>query len=110
MQAAEMAVEQKKDRTRRGGGLTALVRELQRMTEASTARLAELAKEEGERLTRKAEEVVNAARLAEAREHDDHVKVRAGLNTITGGAVERLVRISKEKDIKDFLREHGWRV
>jgi len=77
------------------------------MTEAYTAKLAELAKVLGEELTRKAEEVQNEVRLAEAREHGDHAKVRAGLNTITGGAVERLVRVSKEEDTRRHVSIHG---
>src|SRR5215813_12218658 len=109
MQATETVVE-KTQRKRRGSSLPGLVRELQKMTEASAAKLIEIAKEEGERLASKAAEVVEAARLAETREQDDHVKVRAGLNTITGGAVERLVRVSSDEDIKAFLRDKGWRV
>ena len=109
MQATETGSE-KKERNRRGSALPALVRELQRMTEASSSKLVEIAKEEGEKLVKKVAEVVEAARLAEAREQDDHAKVRAGLNTITGGAVERLVRVSNHEDIKAFLRDKNWRV
>jgi hypothetical protein len=109
MQATETEVE-KKEPKRRGSALPGLARELQKMTEVSTAKLAALAKEEGEKLARKAAEVVEAARLAESREQDDHAKVRAGLNTITGGAVERLVRVNNDEDIKAFLRDKGWRV
>jgi hypothetical protein len=101
---------ERKERKRNGNPLPSLVRELQKMTEASTARLAEFAKEEGEKLTLKTAEVVNAAIVAEARERDDNAKIRAGLNTITGGALERLVRVSLHEDIKSFLRGKGWRV
>lgn len=101
---------EKKERKRNGNALPSLVRELQKMTEASAARLMELAKEEGEKLTRKAAEVANAAIVAEAREREENAKIRAGLNTITGGAVERLVRVSTDEDIKAFLRDKGWRV
>src|SRR5580692_11399425 len=69
-----------------------LIRELQKVTEAMIAKLTELVKEEGEKLNRKVAEVVNAAIVAEARERDDNAKIRAALNTVTGGAVERLVR------------------
>jgi hypothetical protein len=108
-EAIETPVE-KKERKRSGNPLPSLVRELHKMTEASTARLAEFAKEEGEKLTRKAAEVESAATVAVARERDDHAKVRAALNTITGGAVERFVRVSKDEDLKAFLRDKGWRV
>jgi hypothetical protein len=101
---------EKKERKRNGSPLPSLARELQKMTEASTATLAEFAKEEGEKLTRKAAEVENAATVAAARERDDHAKVRAVLNTITGGAVERFVRVSTDEDSKAFLRDKGWRV
>ena len=101
---------QKQPRQRRDSGRpAATARELQRATEASTAKLAELAKEVGEKLNRMAAEVVNAIRLAEAQEREDHAKVRAVLATISGGAIERLVRVSKEQEIKAYLRERGWR-
>lgn len=109
MQSTETVVE-KTPRKRRGSSVPAEARELQKMTEASFAKLLEVAKEEGDKLIKKAAEIGEAARLAAAREEDDHARVRAGLNTITGGAVERLVRVSSDEDIKAFLRDKGWRV
>ena len=101
---------EKKERKRNGSTLPSQVRELQKMTGASTAKLMEITKELGEELNRKAAEVENAATVAAARERDDHAKVRAVLNTITGGAVERFVRVSTDEDSKAFLRDKGWRV
>jgi hypothetical protein len=103
------AAAERKERKRNGSSISG-ARELQKMIEAGTARLLEVAKEEGERLTRKAAEFVNETTVDEACERDDHAKVRAGLNTITGGGLERLVRASTHEDIKAFLRGKGWRV
>jgi hypothetical protein len=104
----------------RGNTLPALVRELERMIDTSNAKFvelavnfAELAKDEGEKLSRKTAELVNAVRIDEAREREDHAKIRNLLAVITGGAVEKLVRVSREKDIdeiRSFFREKGWRV
>ena len=103
---------QKQNRQRRSSGSPAPIRELQRMVEASMAKLAEFAKEEGEKLARKGAEAVEAVRLAEAQERDDFARIRAILNTASGGGAERFLRASSQitETDREFMREKGWRV
>ena len=58
-----------------------------------------------------AAEIEQIARLEHERDTKDHGRVRALLNTATGGGAEKLLRDSvvlNDED-KEFLREHGWR-
>jgi undecaprenyl pyrophosphate synthase len=103
------AVKKKKGK-RNGSSALALAREFQKRIEISTAKLVEFVKEEREKSTREAAEIVNALIVAEARERDDNARVRSDLNTVSGGAMERLVRVSSYEDIKTRLRDKGWRV
>jgi hypothetical protein len=100
----------KQPRNRRGSALPWLLRELERMAEESSTELQELAKQKGDRLRTKAAEARNALRQYDAAMRDEQIKVRAGLNTISGGGVELMARASKEEDIKAVLRRNGWRV
>jgi hypothetical protein len=107
----EPLVEQTPQQTRnRTGNPLPLVCEFQRMTEAAVAKFQELAKEEGDKLVTKAAEVQNAIRQYDAAMREEQTKVRAGLNTISGGGVELMARASKEGEIKHTLRRNGWRV
>lgn len=58
-----------------------------------------------------AAQMAETVRLEAERDRRDDGRVRAILNTATGGAIERMIRSMPldERD-RDFLREKGWRV
>jgi len=63
------------------------------------------------KLSELAAQIEQTVRLETERDRKDDGRVRAILNTATGGAIERMIRSMRldERD-REFLRDKGWRV
>ena len=63
------------------------------------------------KLSELAAQIEQTVRLEAERDRKDDGRVRAILNTATGGAIERMIRSMRldERD-RDYLRSKGWHV
>jgi hypothetical protein len=107
MEPAEPAVK-KKEATRRGTTLPAELRDLEKLIDAFAEEFS-FAREEVGKLKTKMALVIEAWRRAEARHRDEHHQVRAKLNTLFNGRIERWINASEDEEMKVFFFRGVWR-
>lgn len=104
---------QTKKAARRRSYLPALLRAFAKVAEESTAKIAETAKQEAERLAKVAARIDEEIRADQGNVDQDDERVRAIINAATGNGVERMLRHSKvleQDDNREFLRSKKWKV
>lgn len=113
MPETAMEETQTKKPARRRSYLPALLRAFTKVTEESTAKIAETARLEAERLGKVAARIEEEIRLDQGNTDQDDERVRAIINAATGNGVERMLRHSKvleQDDNREFLRSKKWKV